>query len=123
VNETGRVMLGRIDVGRPDGNPMVNTRHTKSTMVVQDGQTLVIGGMMRENVSEVVTKVPFLGDLPIIGTLFRTTKVVKTKTELVILVRPTIVRTSPEAAAITKKETLELSGLEPLLPKAGVIYP
>ncbi len=58
---------------------------------VKDGDTLVIAGMMREQEDRTISKVPFLGDIPGIGGLFRSTQTTKTKSELVILVTPKII--------------------------------
>lgn len=58
---------------------------------IKDGDTLVIAGMMKENESRTISKVPFLGDLPGIGSFFRSSSTTQTKTELVILVTPKII--------------------------------
>ena len=55
-----------------------------------DGQTIVIAGMMQDKKKEVKTRVPFLGDIPVFGNLFSRTEEEKQKTELVILLTPTI---------------------------------
>ena len=57
---------------------------------IKDGETLVIGGLIQENDVKTVSKVPFLGDLPLIGALFRSSSSTKTKTELVIMITPKI---------------------------------
>ena len=58
---------------------------------IKDGETLVIGGLIQENESKTVGKIPILGDLPIIGTVFRTTSTSKVKNELVIMITPKII--------------------------------
>lgn len=58
---------------------------------IKDGETLVIGGMIQESEQKTVNKIPFLGDLPLIGPLFRSTSTSKGKTELVIMITPKIV--------------------------------
>lgn len=65
---------------------------------IKDGDTLVIAGMMRENETRNVSKVPFFGDIPGIGALFRSTSTEKTKSELVILVTPKIITDDEENA-------------------------
>ncbi len=57
---------------------------------IKDGDTLVVAGMMRENESKTINKVPILGDLPVIGSLFRSTSSTREKSELVILITPKI---------------------------------
>lgn len=65
---------------------------------IKDGDTLVIAGMMRENDSRTINKVPFLGDIPGIGSFFRSTSTTRTKSELVILVTPKIITDDEENA-------------------------
>jgi general secretion pathway protein D len=103
------------------GNPVINTRETESSMIVQDGQTLVMGGLIRDNQSSAIQKVPILGDLPILGYFFRTNKQVDSKTELVVFIRPTIVRTQADAAALTAQDTSKFG--TDLMQKAGVVKP
>jgi len=67
----------------------IRTAYTKVT--VREGQTLVIGGLIREKMTKGETKIPLLGDIPFIGSFFRSEKETKKKTELLILVSPTII--------------------------------
>lgn len=64
---------------------------------IKDGETLVIGGMVQENESKNVTKIPFLGDLPVIGMFFRSTSTTKSKEEMVIMLTPQIVIDTEDA--------------------------
>ena len=66
---------------------------------IKDGETLVIGGMIQENEQKVVGKIPFLGDLPVIGSLFRSSKTDKIKNELVIMITPKIINDDEGAIA------------------------
>ena len=66
-------------------------RESDSVIRARDGDVVVIGGLMKSNNSEIVSKVPFLGDIPALGHLFRNTSQITQKTELVILLKPTIV--------------------------------
>lgn len=77
----------------PDRNtaPIIDVRETNTVVAVQNGQTVVIGGMMQERTQETVNSVPFLGSIPFLGALFRNTDQVKRKTELVILITPKVV--------------------------------
>jgi len=67
-------------------------RSVTTTVMVDDGQIVVIGGLIDENVQETESKVPLLGDIPILGHLFRSTKSSKTKRNLMIFIKPTIIR-------------------------------
>lgn len=58
---------------------------------IKDGETLVIGGLIQENEAKTVAKIPILGDLPVIGTVFRSTRTTKSKSELVIMLTPKII--------------------------------
>ncbi|MFS1862515.1 pilus (MSHA type) biogenesis protein MshL [Vibrio tasmaniensis ZS-17] len=66
-------------------------RESDSVIRAKDGDVVVIGGLMKSNTSDVTSKVPFLGDIPALGHLFRNTNQLTQKTELVILLKPTIV--------------------------------
>lgn len=66
-------------------------RESDSVIRAQDGDVVVIGGLMKSNTSDMTSKVPFLGDIPALGHLFRNTSQLTQKTELVILLKPTVV--------------------------------
>tara|TARA_Y100001956_G_scaffold82830_1_gene106005 strand:+ start:15402 stop:17042 length:1641 start_codon:yes stop_codon:yes gene_type:complete len=66
-------------------------RESDSVIRAQDGDVVVIGGLMKSNTIDQVSKVPFLGDVPALGHLFRNTSKITQKTELVILLKPTVV--------------------------------
>jgi type IV pilus secretin PilQ/predicted competence protein len=69
----------------------ISTREAETTVRLQDGETLMIGGLYNTKESKSTLKVPFLGDLPLIGNLFKSTNVGKRDTEIIVLLRPTIV--------------------------------
>ena len=66
---------------------------------IKDGETLVIGGMLQEVETKTVNKIPLLGDLPLIGSAFRSTSTNKTKSELVIMITPNIIHDGEGAIA------------------------
>ena len=70
--------------------PEKSTRRAQTVVRVRDGQTVVIGGLLQRELHEVRTKVPVLGDIPLLGSLFRSRKLEETQTELVIFVTPHI---------------------------------
>jgi len=80
---------------------ITNKRAVGSTILVDDGQMVVIGGLIQDTVSDVVQKVPVLGDLPVLGGLFRYKTRSQTKTNLMIFLRPTLVRDSRRADSLT----------------------
>ena len=71
---------------------VTNQREIDTTVLVRDGATVVLGGLISEEHTEGVQKVPFLGDIPMLGELFRTTTVTKEKRNLVVFIHPTIIR-------------------------------
>ncbi len=72
--------------------PSITTRRATTTIELADGQSFAIGGLMRDNVRESVKKFPLLGELPIIGALFRSSSFQKNETELLIIVTPHLVK-------------------------------
>jgi type IV pilus assembly protein PilQ len=69
----------------------INTKHVKTEVLVENGGTVVIGGIYEQNDRSDVTKIPLLGDLPVIGFLFRNDATVSNKTELLVFITPRIV--------------------------------
>ena len=70
--------------------PSINTRNVKTSVLVNDGDTVVLGGIYETNDTSTVNKVPLLGDIPLIGWLFRNTQLTNNKDELLIFVTPKI---------------------------------
>ena len=68
----------------------INTKHVKTQVLVENGGTVVIGGIFEQNDREDVTKVPFLGDVPYLGNLFKTRTKSSSKTELLIFLTPKV---------------------------------
>ena len=75
----------------PDGIPIISTRRAVTEVIVKNGQTVILGGLMQESDVISVQKIPLLGSIPLIGELFKYTQVAKKKTELLVLVTPQIV--------------------------------
>lgn len=80
---------------------ITNKRAVASTVLVDDGQIIVIGGLIQNGVTDGMEKVPLLGDLPLLGGLFRYKTRSQTKTNLMIFLRPTVVRDSGQADAFS----------------------
>lgn len=78
----------------PNGEISINNRELETSVVVPDGQTIVLGGVFENQTSEGVSKIPLLGDLPVMGALFRNKETSTDKTELLIFITPKIVRNS-----------------------------
>ncbi|MDC8829349.1 type II secretion system secretin GspD [Alteromonas gilva] len=82
----------------------VNKRQIKTTVIVDDGGTIVLGGLIDEDVQESVSKVPLLGDIPILGHLFKSTSSSKRKRNLMVFLRPKIVRDGVTMNDISKRK-------------------
>ena len=77
-------------------SPIILNRTITTEVVAADGQTVLLGGLIKENKSETVTKIPFFGSIPIIGHLFKTTSKGFVRTELVIMITPHIIRNTQQ---------------------------
>jgi len=75
----------------PDGVPIIATRKADTKITIENGRTVVIGGLMRNSTTETTSKVPILGSIPLLGNLFRSKVTVNTKTELVVFLTPKII--------------------------------
>jgi len=71
--------------------PTIAKREVKTTVTIPDRSTVIISGLIREDTAKITSKVPFLGDIPFLGALFRSTKDTKKRTNLLIFVTPRIV--------------------------------
>ncbi|MCX5781600.1 MAG: type IV pilus secretin PilQ [Elusimicrobia bacterium] len=72
--------------------PVIGTREANTTVLVNNGETVVIGGLITDEDRKLATQVPILGDIPIIGTLFKRTLTSKDRTELLVFITPQIVK-------------------------------
>ncbi|WP_421349256.1 GspD family T2SS secretin variant ExeD [Aeromonas veronii] len=78
--------------GTANLGPTFDTRTVKNAVLVKSGETVVLGGLMNEETKEQVSKVPLLGDIPVLGYLFRSTSNTTSKRNLMVFIRPTILR-------------------------------
>jgi general secretion pathway protein D len=82
----------------------INKREIKTTVMADNGSVVVLGGLIDEDVQESEQKVPLLGDIPIIGHLFKSTKTTKRKRNLMVFLRPTIIRDADLMNSISKEK-------------------
>lgn len=96
ITDRGSVVVSGITI------PALATRRAETTVELASGQSFAIGGLLTNDVQNVVSKLPGLGDLPILGTLFRSQTFQRNESELVILVTPYVVRptSSPDTLAL-----------------------
>ena len=90
-------------VASDNSDLIFNKREVETTMTVDDGQIAVIGGLLSDDERRTIDKVPVLGDLPGLGVLFRSKAKQRTKTNLVIFIRPTIIRSAEDERAVTEQ--------------------
>jgi pilus assembly protein CpaC len=86
LSDAGSVKLGTVQV------PALITRRAETTVELGSGQSFMIAGLLRNTTNNSINKAPFLGDLPILGALFRSTSFKREETELVVIVTPYLVR-------------------------------
>ncbi len=87
------------------GNDLITNKRTlETTILVDDKQTIVLGGLIKDNLNETVSKVPLLGDIPVLGLLFRNTSTTTNKTNLMIFLRPEIIRNRRTSLRLTNSK-------------------
>ncbi|NPA11350.1 MAG: type II and III secretion system protein, partial [Epsilonproteobacteria bacterium] len=107
--------------GSPVGLPTTSKRKINTTTIVNNGQSIIIGGLVRDNKNVTLNKVPLLGDIPLLGALFRHKQVDDDKTTLVILLTPYIVKKSADLdklrLTLAKLDELEKKFVKQLVKK------
>lgn len=122
INENGSVKLSVYqEVSKVDpattsaaNGPTTSKRSIESNVLVEDGSIIVIGGLLEDNYSLNQDKVPVLGDIPVLGTLFRSEKRTRNKTNLMIFLRPTVLRDSERADLLTNSRYEAIRALQEL---------
>jgi general secretion pathway protein D len=115
INESNQV---RLEIDQESSSPgasaegalgavTINKRTANTTLVVADQQTVVLGGLMQDAFTTQRTKVPVLGDLPILGALFRSTKTMKKKTNLLLILTPHVIRDQTDLRRIFERKMQE----------------
>ena len=125
VSSVGKQADGTAGLG-----PTFDTRTVKNAVLVKSGETVVLGGLMDTQTLEEMSKVPLLGDIPLLGYLFRSTSNTTTKRNLMVFIRPTILRDANVYSGISsnkyslfRAEQLDLAAQERYLtsPKRQVL--
>ncbi|HXT04403.1 MAG TPA: type II secretion system secretin GspD, partial [Casimicrobiaceae bacterium] len=115
ITEGGTVRLGIYqEVSRVEDNsaagPILSKRALESTVVVDNQQIVVLGGLIQDSQSDGTQKLPYAGDVPVVGSLFRYDNRSRTKTNLMIFLKPTIVRGTSDGHEITSERYDYLRG-------------
>lgn len=82
---------------------IINKREIKTTVTVRDREIVALGGLLDDNERRTIEKIPLLGDIPLIGELFKSRARSRVKTNLMVFIRPTILRTSEDARALASR--------------------
>jgi general secretion pathway protein D len=122
VNESGLVLMEieqevssvNIDASAGPLTPTISRRVINTTVAVQSGQTVALGGLIQDNKTNTKVGVPLLSKIPIIGALFRYTTDTLTRSELLVLVTPRIIRDEREAMEATEELRRRMKDLERL---------
>jgi general secretion pathway protein D len=116
ITEGGSVRLGiyeEVSSIASQTNPagiITNKRSLASSVIVDDGQIIVLGGLIQDSLTDNANQVPFLGDIPYIGALFRYDNREHIKTNLMVFLKPTVVRSGAAANALTTDRYEYLTG-------------
>ena len=109
INEGGQITLkivqevsGLAATEQSTVDVVTNERRIETTVNTKDGETIVLGGLIEDDVSEVVSQIPILGDMPVIGRLFRKTRTSVRKKNLMVFIRPTVVRDSAKSMELSR---------------------
>lgn len=108
INEGGIIKLDIKQIvssisGAVSGNStdlILNKREIETAVTVEDGQIVALGGLLDDNERRSIQRVPLLGDIPVVGELFKSRSRSRTKTNLMVFIRPTIVRSRADADAV-----------------------
>jgi len=92
--------------------PIINTREVSSTLSVRDGDTIMLGGFIKEEKTKSKSGVPYLKDIPGLGVLFRSKNETKSRKEMIVLMRATILQTPEKAAFVASEERANLPGIK-----------
>lgn len=105
--------------GVTSAQPVIDRREATTTLLIKDGETVVLGGLRKKDVTQVINKVPLLSDIPLVGALFRFKGEDTVTSELVVFITPWVVETPVMTEAERRAyEITEFSGPEPVITKA-----
>jgi general secretion pathway protein D len=107
--EVSAVLPGQAAFGNTN-SPAFSTREAETTVVVQDAESVLIGGIIDDSISHNRTGLPYLMDIPVLGYLFRTDSDATERTELIILITPYVVRNRDEARDVTDEFSSRIEG-------------
>lgn len=130
INENGTVKLtvsqeassiDQASLNNPNG-PSTSKRSIESTVLVDDGSMIMLGGLMQDSYSSSVDKVPLLGDMPVLGNLFKSENRARSKTNLMVFLRPVVLRDGKASEDLAMDRYAAIRGLQQhVQPKPSVV--
>ena len=112
VSDADRTLISDID------SPTIEQRSIRTTVAVQSGETVALGGLIRERSEESASGIPVLMDIPLLGNLFKATGQDMERTELLVLITPRVVRGAAQARAVTEELRQRLTVLQDVIASA-----
>jgi general secretion pathway protein D len=117
VSEASRTTSSGIDA------PTIQQRRIASTVAVKNGETIGLGGLIRDSATKGRDGVPILSTLPVVGPLFGTDTTAVRRTELLVLLRPRIVQTPQDARKMTNELRAKMLGMQPIVVRPNTVRP
>jgi general secretion pathway protein D len=110
--------------GTSNAGPSTNKRSIESNVVVDDGQIIVLGGLIEDKYTDNTAKIPLLGDIPYLGALFRSESRTKTRTNLMVFLRPVVMRDAETTNRISLDRYEQIRGFQKAMqPNSSVLVP
>ncbi|MCL2700846.1 MAG: hypothetical protein FWE88_04035 [Phycisphaerae bacterium] len=116
--EVSSLSTSSVQVGNGVYMPIINTRKAKTTVTVQDGHSVILGGLITAHDEKRDEKVPVLGDIPLLGWFFKHQKTVKQRTELLIILTPHVIRNNDDTDKMTDEQIEKMNLLRQM--RAGM---
>ena len=129
INQNGQVTM-KLFVESSNGLPPVGEnlptiieRSINTQVTIANQQTIVLGGLISKDETKNITKIPFLGDIPLLGLLFRNTSITQTQTNLMIFITPHVLENKDEADRLTQAKLFEVESSQKLHYKKNRLFP
>jgi len=113
--EVSDVANATVETTSTQTSPTFFNREAETTVVVQDGESVLLGGIITDRLDRARSGVPFLMDLPVLGRLFRVERETVNRTELLVLITPYVIRNRNDARAITAEFESRITNLKEML--------
>lgn len=121
INQEVSSVVGPITATATD--LITSKRQIQTTVLVEDGDTIVLGGLIDDDVQEIEKKIPILGDIPLIGRLFKSTSTSRSKRNLIVFMRPTIIRDIASVRKVSNRKYNYFQAIQENLKNQGRITP